>query len=486
MRITFNKNRSVYFILLFFGIIFSSVSLVNHYNFRTYAYDLGIYNNAIYDYAHFRWNDCMLMQPQFKNILSDHFNLLIIFISPLYWIFGSYTLLVVQIAAILFGGYGIFLFFRSRTDKEYIPLLAMIHFFSIWGIYSALSFDYHDNVVGTMFVPWFFYYFDKQDWKKALLFFSLLLISKENMALWAIFIGIGLVLLNLKDRQKQKYAALFSVLAAVYFIVIVKAVIPSFANDSREYLHFKYAALGNNFSEAFVTIIKHPGYVFNLLFENHLKDPDANGIKSELHYMILISGGYTLLYRPQYLIMLIPIYAQKLFNDDYVKWGLNVQYSIEFVPVLTIALFSWLLTIERKKYALYVSVIATALTFYSTISALDHRVSKWYSPEANRFYSGSHYKRDFDVKKMHAALKLIPDNAVVSAQSPLVSHLAFRDFIYQYPDVFNSEYILLSEKESTYPLSQEEYNKKKNEYLNSTEWEIIYNENPLLIFKRKK
>ena len=105
------QNRSdllVPIILVLFGIIFSSISLVNHYNFRTYAFDLGLFNNALFDYAHFRMNHYSLMKEFFPNALGDHFSLLTLFFSPLYWIFGTYTLLIVQVLAILSGGLGVF------------------------------------------------------------------------------------------------------------------------------------------------------------------------------------------------------------------------------------------------------------------------------------------------------------------------------------------------------------------------------------------
>jgi uncharacterized membrane protein len=39
-----------------FLLIFCSISIYNHYVFRTFALDLGIKNQAIWDYAHFRYN----------------------------------------------------------------------------------------------------------------------------------------------------------------------------------------------------------------------------------------------------------------------------------------------------------------------------------------------------------------------------------------------------------------------------------------------
>ena len=119
-KLHFKHHKWLLLIFTVFGLIFASLSFVNHYNFRTYGWDLGINQNAIFDYAHLRWNDCMIMQPSFKNVLADHFSLYPLIISPLYWIFGSYTMLIFQWAAILFGGLGVFRFvdFISKNKNH--------------------------------------------------------------------------------------------------------------------------------------------------------------------------------------------------------------------------------------------------------------------------------------------------------------------------------------------------------------------------------
>jgi uncharacterized membrane protein len=191
------SNLALWAVIIVYAIIYSSISLVNHYNFRTYAHDLGIINNSIYDYSQFRANDCTLMDRKFTNLLSDHFTLIPAIVASLRYFFGTYSMLVVQIISILIGGIGIFCFFRLKNSQVF-SLIAMIHFLSCWGIYSALSFDYHDNVVGAMAVPWLFYFFKKENRLLLGLTFILILISKENVALWMAFIAFGMVLLNEK------------------------------------------------------------------------------------------------------------------------------------------------------------------------------------------------------------------------------------------------------------------------------------------------
>jgi len=475
-------GRQPLIVIIIYLIIYSSISLVNHYNFKTFAWDLGINNNAIYDYAHFRWNDCMILQPQFTNILADHFTLLPILISPLYWVFGTYTMLIFQICAILFGGIGIYKYFNNKTSNATLSLIAMIHFYSLWGIFSALGFDYHDNVIGAMLVPWLFYYFEREKWKTAAIYFLLICMSKENMALWAVFISFTLGLLNYKSPKVRKASALFGLFALIYFFFVVKVIIPSIANEGREYLHFNYKAIGNNFSEAIHTLVFRPQYAFSLLFENNTGWNEANFIKSELHFFVLLSGGYAILYKPQYLLMLLPIYAQKLYNDDIGKWGLNYQYSIELVPILTLALYTFLYEIN-KRHKIYYLLLPCLITIVATASSMDHRISKWYQPEQVRFYDKKHYQTEYNVAEINEMLKVIPKNAVVSASNSLVPHLAFRDYIYQFPITRNAEYIVLLKSGNTYPLSKEEFENKITDYNNSNEWEKITDQNYLVIYK---
>lgn len=484
---TFPKRFSLPLVIGLFGIIYCSISLVNHYLFRTYGWDLGIINNSMFDYAHLRWNNAEILYPNFKfdNLLGDHFTLYPVFLSPLYWVFGSYTLLLFQIAAILWGGYGVYKFVYQLNSNHKLALLSCIQFYSIFGIYSALGFDYHDNVVAAMFVPWFLYYFHKENWLNASIYLVLILIGKENMALWAFFICVGATLLYYKNKKKLLWSIGFAVVSIVYFVGIMH-LIPKLSSGQPNYIHWDFSALGGNMKEVVVSVITHPKHAFTLLFENHLNVIEGNGCKSELHYIVLLSGGIALILRPQFLIMLLPIYGQKLFNDLYVRWGVCYHYSIEFAPILAIAT-AWLindLTIkENKKY--WLALAFTLLTIAATISILDNRVSKWYHPENERFYDKRHWKNTYDVELIYDNLHLIPSNASVSAQSMICPHLSFRDKIYHYPYVGDAEYILLLPLEQNpYPLTPTDYQAKIEEFRKSQDWEVIVDNGTLLIFKR--
>jgi uncharacterized membrane protein len=503
------RLRTHYWLLLIFVVFtcaFASISFVNHANFRTYGWDLGINHNAIWDYAHFRWNDCMIMLPhkEFTNVLSDHFSLYPILVSPFYWIFGTWTMLIFQLGAILFGGLGVYKFIKHLGANKLIASLALIHFFSFYGIYSALGFDYHDNVVATMFVPWLLLAFRNKNMKQVLVYAILIMISKENMVLWLAFIGFALALRGVltRDYVLVRWSVLLAFVSLIFFVLIIRVIIPGLAIPGGDYMHNSFTALGKNFGEVLVNLLKHPLDACNLLIDNHINQADYNGVKKETYIALVFAGGLTLLLTPEYLIMLLPIIGQKMFNDDPTRWGINYHYSIEFAPIIIFSFYTVVLKLNRlsnllcfikpqdiviKPFQIVIAILGLILCMRSSYKFLDIRVSTWYQKELVNFMEPSHWKRDFNVNKAHSLLTSIPENARVSAQAPLAPHLAFRDYIYHFPYLGNANYIALLLKEpNPYPLTKDEYNNMIADFIQSGKWRVYKKSNSILILKKNQ
>lgn len=486
-------------ILLFFAIYFGLISFVNHYFFRTSSDPLGIYTNAIYDYAHFRANDCKLLTPLnaqletpfFDNKLSDHFNLIQFLFAPFYLVFGSYTLLIFQWLIILLGGWGVFRFFSDFGYSKYLGPLAMLHYFVFFGFHSALAFDYHDNVIGASAVPWLFYFLRKG----RVAWFSVVLVlavaCKENIPVFLFFIFGVLALKPFEKSTKQRLMAVVaSVFCIAYFLVVTKVVMPSLANEGRDsYLHFHYSALGESYGDAIKFALTHPWETFKMFFVNHTGSNFGNGIKFELYLVLALSGGVAWFFKPRWLLMAIPIIAQKVLNDQILKWGINYHYNAELVAIATFGLFDVLSGLEWKTWGRRLAFIAVLSTGVITLVKYGARTAKWYDPHRQNVLSPTHYKRDFDVKELYRALDQIPkdENTSVSAHFALVPHVAFRKTLYEFPVVEDADYIAVLIGEGTYPLrSDEAFADSVAVYQQSMEWETVYEGNKTVILKRNK
>lgn len=482
------QKISIWALIGLFTLLFCSVSLVNHYYYRTYAYDLGIYNNILYSYSHFSLNHTSIQQPLIYHAFADHFEPIFFLFAPFYWVFGSYTLLLIQIAAIVLGGIGAMLYVKEFTQNNKLAIACMAQFYAMWGVYSALSFDFHNNVTAAMLVPWLMLYVHKQQWKAAALFFALMLISKENMALYTIFVCLGLAWHYVKTPIIRNRMLGFAGIAAVYFVLVVKVIVPAFQPGDSIYLyesHYHY--LGTNMADMLRNIFLNPGRVFALLFENPTAEPFYNGIKSELHFSVLVCGGIFLFYKPQFLVMLISIYSQKLFIYDATRWGINNHYSIEFVPVIAIGTAMFIHELQPGVLKKYLPLIMVLVTFSYTINKMDDRKSIWYNKVNSRFFTPDHYKAPVAISELNKAMAELPlqSTDAVSAQSPLVSRLCNRNQIYLYPKVSEANYIILSPKLSCFPINDSILQANIDTLLKSNTWQLIQNKNELVVFKRK-
>ncbi len=479
------RNYSLILVLVSFLLIYCVLSLVNHFSFRTYALDLGMFNQALYFFSTGHNAIYTLdLTGQTYPFLATHFSPILILFAPLRYLFGSYTLLVIQVLFILFGAVGIH---KIAIDKykfeRRIALIFVIHFLSIWGIYSALSFDFHMNVIGAMCIPWFIYYF-KDNPKYAFFFLFFILLTIEVFGIFLFFIILTYIikekLYSLKNNYLQ-YIQLF--ICVVYVLLIILIVMPALQKTGSNLQLKRYELIGSSPSEMLTFIFTKPIEFWNVFIGNKI-DSIYDGIKLETLLMILFSGGIAFFLRPLYLIILFPILAIKFLSNDYGFWGINNQYSIELVPVISLVILE--LTFKFYKFRYIIPLIVLTTTILSTIQTMYSRKSKWYNEKNNNLFAKEHYQSEFQYSKLNKVFETLGDGESVSAVTNFVPHLAFRNKIYHFPIVKDATTIVLTKKEGfSYPLTQEEYNNEIKKFKLDSSFRIAYSDKTLIIFKKK-
>jgi len=475
------RISSLTWMIFGFAIVYAIISFLNHLCFRTYGLDLGLYTNAMYDYAHGSMANMDMIWDTKELALADHFDLYLILFSPLVYVFGSWTLLIIQITAIFIGAKGVHTYFK---DQARIALFASFFFLSYFGIFSALSYDYHSNVIAAMAVPWLFYFVREKRFIASLLVLVFIWIGKENMAFWMVFVTLGLALIYRKDRKSALILLGFSFASFCYFLLVLKVIMPLLSVEG-DYLHFAYESLGESMSEAFIHLLTHPIDSLEIFFSNHLPNPRFDGVKLESHILLLISGVAILIRKPAYLLMLAPIYFQKFFHDQPMTWSPGAQYSIEFAPILAIGVFETVRSIKNEKFQKYAligtAVLSLACTLRITDQPFDH------VEESNvQFYKKRHFSRDYNTDAVWKAIDLIPGDKAVCAQNPYLPHLALRSDIFMFPYIKSAEYILISSKEYPYPLQTEELFIEIEKLKVDSKWKIVFEEDGVYLFERVK
>ena len=270
----------------------------------------------------------------------------------------------------------------------------------------------------------------------------------------------------------------YAAFSIAYVLIINMVVMPRLGGSGGGF--GRYAYLGSNYTEIALNLLTHPLEAIKILFTNTLGKPHYDGIKEEFYICALATGLIFTLLKPNYLIMLIPLIGQKMLAADRLFWGVSLQYSVEFMPVLVISSFLVMLKLKRQRPQWILAgalLLSTVLTTFYTIG-----VPKSYIiVDQLCIYQGRHYEQpDFDIRYVHKLIRQIPDDAYVSAATMFVPHLALRP---QIKDFFmnkntGAEYVLITEPYFEY---------RENGVLlfgNRNEFEIVDTDGTVFLLKR--
>lgn len=469
------------YVPIFFLVIYASISWVNHYLFRTHALDLGAYTNALWDYSHLQWNDSLAFKPTPENLLADHFDLYLILFSPLLWIFGTYTLLVVQVVFLIWAGITVKRLLEINNITRSYAWIGMLIFYLFFGIFSAVSFDYHSNVIAACVVPAFFQALSKNSIKLSWFWLVFILCGKENLGLWMIFVCAGLIIEFRNNSRVRAHLIAMAAFSAVWFVLVTAFVMPAFSENGA-YPHFHYSVLGNTSGEALKFLLLHPIDSIKLFFSNHSFKIEADHVKPEFLQLMLFAGLPLLIIRPAFLIMMVPLFFQKFYHDDFFKWGIYAQYSVEFAPIMAVGVVMAISSVQFRKLRLILFFLALVGNVRATRYLLKEKTRLWQEKTKIDPFRVSHYKRPFPVDEFRIALEVIPDDAVVSCQSNFQPHIALRDRVYQFPDINDAEYIILTDWAGPYPLEKADFDCWMDSLHHSDVWQMTHENQWVSVF----
>lgn len=470
-------------ILAFFALVLGLVSFPNHFLFRTYALDLGLYTHAMWHYAHGQIHDSSLFLGTSQPILADHFDLYLPLFSPLLFVFGAWTLLIIQWIAILLGAIGLRLALFRMGLPTRAAELGMVMMLLYFGVFAAMAFDYHSNVVAAMVLPWFLLAMLQEHRSRAAVLFLFMLIGKENMGFWlgplAILLSFGTVL----PKRMRVQSVLMGIFGLMWSIIVVGWVMPSLSS-SGDYAHFDYKVLGGSVSAIPRALWDDPLIIISALFTDHVGVNAGTAIKLEFWWMLLVAGGWALVRKPIWGAMAMPLIVQKMLHDDPGKWSVIAHYGVEFGPLLGIAVPLALQRPMNTSMGKYLPFVVVAMSLGVTIHFMDMTVA-YHDRSRIRIYQSIHYTKPYDHGLVRRTIGSIPNDAVVSAQSPAVPHLALRDTVYQFPIVKGADHILLLPMESPYPLDTVAYSDMVGRIAADPSWTRLVDQKGVLLFRRE-
>jgi uncharacterized membrane protein len=201
-----------------FALVYSLIGLCRHWQFGSNAFDLGIFDQAI-------WHASRLEAPAstisgFANVLGDHFSPVLFTLVPLYWIAPrAETLIVAQALLFALSLVPIARFIRRRFDATPTFLLcAACGLF--WGLQRAAAFDVHELAFAPLLLALALVAVDERRWGLLWTTAVAIVLVKEDVIPLLAALGLYLVVAGERGRGLALAAGGIGAFVLVLWIVL--------------------------------------------------------------------------------------------------------------------------------------------------------------------------------------------------------------------------------------------------------------------------
>ncbi len=204
--------------LAILSVLYSLLSILRHIHFQSGGFDLGIYDQAIWQYAHFLFPYNTIKE---RFILGDHLTLTLPLLAPLYWIWDNVQILLIfQSVWICFSAIAVYLVARIRKFSPFVCFSIAFLYSLFYGIQFAVYSDFHPIILGIGFLAWLIYFLESK--KKKLFFITLImaLLTQEDMGF--ALAALGFIYFFKKDYRK--FAILFIVLGIFSSLIEIRII----------------------------------------------------------------------------------------------------------------------------------------------------------------------------------------------------------------------------------------------------------------------
>lgn len=370
------------------------VSIHRFWQFETFFYDFGIFDQAI-------WKASQFIEPTIehlaiggKNILADHFTPSMFLISPIYWFTDRpEALLIVQALSVSIAGLLLFYIGKKVLKNDALSYATMIAFYLFVGLQNAIITDFHMDTFMVLPLMCVFYAVAYRKMWMFIISFLITLGCKESTFL----LGFGIafhILVTVKEKMWRVMAIFFAFFSLVYGMFAIRVFIPHFSQGLYQY-----------------TPEFHRGVVANI--KAFVDSP------MKIRTFVVTQGSFSFL----------PVFAPSMwfliFQDTLVRfvpvgtsgrWDIGMHYSAQIAVISAISTIYGLLFIQKvlkndKRLLLLVSFMMIG------ISVFLHQVVL-HGP-LGLSYNKAFYENTKNFSFLESLVSKVPKNTTVMAQNNL-------------------------------------------------------------------
>lgn len=397
-------------------------TVIRYQIFSATTYDFGIFSQMFEYLVKTGIPYTTLERDGLLTHFAVHFSPIFYLLLPGYYLFRSpIYLLVVQAISIFLGVVPIYLLCKNKKlDNFYILLICFIYL--LYPAFTAGAFwEFHENKLLTVLLLWMIYFLEKEEDLLMYIFMFLVLLVKEDAALYIIFIGMYKIFYN----KKMKPGVYILIIGMLYFLFSTSVIYLLGGEVMTDRFENYFTVGASGLLGTFKTIFFDFGFL--------IKEIMLSKKTKFLIWMFL-----PLMFLPFFnrkisnLILLIPLMCINLMPDYPYQYDVNFQYTYGVAALL---FYSMIMNIQDSKedFKRIMLVLALVSSLYL-----------YFSLNYSKFMTYHNITNKEDYVKTAECLDAIPFDSTIAASTFFTSYLSNREIIYMYPSVHQTEYIILS------------------------------------------
>ena len=401
--------------------LYSALAVRQHQLFRTGGYDLGIFGQYAKSFAHLQAPTSTLLakgaylSQAGPNLFGDHFSPILALLGPLYWLYPHVeALLVVQAGLVALSAAVVARCatrWLGRRQGAYIGIAYALS----WGIQQLIGFDFHEVAFAVPLISLAIAAYLEGRWPAAALWSLPLLLVKEDLGLTVFAFGLLLA------RRSRRVGIALCIVGPIAIGIALFTVIPHFTPGGS----LGRAGEGTDQGGGYAALLSHPWVLPYKLVWPPVKDLTI--------LMLLVPVGFVALRSPL-ILLVMPTLLWRFSASTPSYWGLSWHYSAILMPIVFGALVDVLRRVDlqdsihgmlpRRVVFDYVPIYAAVVAVALSIGFPLHQLT-----------TPSFWETSDRVRADNAAIKMVPQGALVAATNDLSPHLVDTATVYPLVDI---------------------------------------------------
>jgi uncharacterized membrane protein len=454
--------RVVYAGTAAYSLLFAGAAVLHYAVFQTAQVDLGHMVQAVWNTRHGHFLQFTTLEGHERNRLGYHVDPFLLVFVPLFWVWSNPVLMpLVQALAVASGALPVFWLARKHLDSP----RAGAHFAFAYLLYPATQFtaftitsSFHSVAMAVPLVLYAIWFLDED----RLIAFSLVALvaftTKEEIPLAVGCLGIWYAVR--KGRRLLGLTIFAAGLAVTLFDFLW--LIPHYSATGIDPFVHRYRAVGGTPGGIAHKLVTDPGAFVQSV---------ATGHKALYLAILLVPLLGFWLFEPLLLLGAIPDLAINLLSSEPDQTSINYHWSAGIVPFLVAASIFGVARFKRHgvRLSLWAVAGAGAFALWSPILLASSDVGALGSAV---------------VSAKARAVSMIPSGVPVSASIQLGGHLSERRYIYTFPTVHRSRWIVVDINDPTYGDSAG-FKRMVRKYRSDRAWQSVFSSHGVAVLHRR-